>query len=183
MRSFLSLLAIAAVALGVLSGCSGNTDKSADTTANAEKRLSQLEDREAIRQLLIDYGHTLDTRDFAGFAALFADDAVYVGGGPTGESHGPAEIRAALEKTFAANPSGVSGPNMHLFFNETIDLDGDKATGVSKGVFTVQNAEQKPDMLIFATYHDMFVRVNGHWKFERREVHGDIPAPRKPASD
>ena len=183
MRSLVNMLAIAAISLGVLSGCSGKADKTADTSATAEKRLAQLEDQEAIRQLLLDYGHTLDTRDFAGFAALFADDAVYVGGGPTGESHGPAAIRAALEKTFAANPSGVSGPNMHLFFNETIHLDGDKATGVSKGVFTVQNADGRPDMLIFATYHDTFVRVNGQWKFERRDVHGDIPAPRKPASN
>ena len=182
MRSVMNMLAIAALA-GILTGCSGDRDKAADTNASTEKRLAQLEDREAIRQLLIDYGHTLDTRDFAGFAALFADDAVYVGGGPTGESHGPAEIRAALEKTFAANPSGVSGPNFHLFFNETIDLDGDRATSVSKGVFTVQNADRQPDMLIIAAYHDTFVRIDGHWKFERREVTGEIPAPRKPASN
>ena len=182
MRHILGMLAVAALA-GSLTGCSGDAGKTADTKASAEQQLSQLEDREAIRQLLLDYGHTIDTRDFAGFAALFADDAVYVGGGPSGETHGPAAIRAGMEKTFAANPSGVSGPNMHLFFNETIQLDGDKATGVSKGVFTVQNADKRPDMLIFATYHDTYVRVNGQWKFERREVHGDIPAPRKPASN
>ena len=39
------------------------------------------EDRAEIHGLLVDYGRTLDARDFDGFAALFARDGVYLSGG------------------------------------------------------------------------------------------------------
>ncbi len=152
------------------------------TQADVNQKVAALEDREAIRQLLIDYGRTLDARDFAGFAELFAADAVYVGGGPGGAAHGPQAIRQMLENTFKANPSGVSGPNFHLFFNAVIDLDGDTATSTSKGAFVIQSADTRPDLLILATYHDKLVRENGRWKFSRREVLSDIPAPVRPAA-
>jgi uncharacterized protein (TIGR02246 family) len=167
------------VALGVVLSIGGAV---AQEGSDVNQKLSALEDREAIRQLLIDYGRTLDARDFAGFAELFASDAVYVGGGPGGEAHGPEAIRNQLEKTFQANPSGVSGPNFHLFFNATIELHGDEATSTSKGAFVIQSADNHPDLLILATYHDTLVREDGRWKFSRREVLGDIPAPVRPAT-
>ena len=37
-------------------------------------------DRAAIHALLVEYGRTLDARDFEGFAALFAAEGVYVAG-------------------------------------------------------------------------------------------------------
>jgi len=30
---------------------------------------------------------------------------------------------------------------------------------------------------MWATYNDSFVMENGQWKFQRREVPGDIPGP------
>src|SRR5262245_28058738 len=43
-------------------------------------RVQTLEDREAIRALLVSYAHTLDTRDFDGFEQLWAKDAEFIGG-------------------------------------------------------------------------------------------------------
>lgn len=140
-------------------------------------RLQRLEDREEIRKLLNSYGHTLDQRDFAAFAGLWADDAEYVGGGPMGTVKGPAAIRAALENMMAKNPSGYGSPNFHLFFNENIDVAGDRATGTSKAAFVVRTDGNKPEMAILASYDDAFVRDHGQWKFQRRVVHGDIPGP------
>jgi hypothetical protein len=43
-------------------------------------RVRALEDREAIRALLVSYARTLDERDFAGFEQLWAKDAEFLGG-------------------------------------------------------------------------------------------------------
>jgi SnoaL-like domain len=55
-----------------------------------------LEDRDAIRALLVAYATTLDNRDFAGFEQLWAKDAEFFGGA------GNTENWAAV--TFAAVP-------------------------------------------------------------------------------
>lgn len=175
----------ATVLLGALaSGCSNQASAPAnDMSAEAMQRLQVLEDREAIRELLVAYGSTIDARDFASFAALFADDADYIGGGGIGSPHGPEAIRAAMEKTFSTTPMLVNGPNNHLFYNVSIDLNGDTATSISKGAFFVQGENNRPEMLILATYHDELVRDGGSWKFKHREIKGNIPAPRAPAAN
>jgi hypothetical protein len=140
-------------------------------------RVQRLEDREEIRKLFNDYGHTLDQRNFAGFEELFAEDSEYVGGGAMGTLRGPRAIRAALEDQMAANPAHLNSPNFHLFFNESIDVDGDRATAISKSTFVARSDSNKPDMVFLASYDDELIREHGKWKFLRRVVHGDIPAP------
>ena len=145
--------------------------------ADLSARVQALEDREAIRTLWAEYGRTLDARDFAAFAQLFARDAEFVGGGPPAK--GPAAIGAFLEKAIGTNYPNSKGRNFHLYFNESIDLHGDEGTGVSKGGFVMASAENnKADFLLLATYRDQFVREDGRWKFKRREIVGDIPVPR-----
>ena len=63
------------------------------------------EDRAAIHELLVDYGRTLDARDFDGFDALFARNGVYVAGGGTanelsGAQAGEADIKGYLAQKF-----------------------------------------------------------------------------------
>jgi hypothetical protein len=43
-------------------------------------RVQRLEDQEEIRMLLVDYGRSLDARDFAKYASLFAKDGEWSGG-------------------------------------------------------------------------------------------------------
>ncbi len=145
-----------------------------------ENRLRRLEDREEIRQLLVEYGRTLDRRDFVGFSKLFAENAEYTGGGGMGVTKGPAAIGKLLEDTFRKNPTGLRSPNFHLFANETIQVNGDEAVAVSKGLFVVPDGTNKPATVMLATYSDVLIRENGRWKFKKRVVQGDIPAP--PAS-
>lgn len=142
-----------------------------------ESRLQVLEDREKIRELMIDYGRTLDQRDFAGFARLFTEDAEYGGGGNNDITKGAEAISRLLADILRKNPTGVKSPNFHLFSNETIQVNADKAIGLSKGVFVVPGDKNQPDMVMLATYRDVFVRRGGVWKFKQRIVHGDIPSP------
>ncbi len=54
--------------------------------APAVAQRNEARDRAAIHKLLVDYGATLDARDFDGFGKLFGKDGVYAGGGPGGEA-------------------------------------------------------------------------------------------------
>ena len=170
-----TLLAGTVMAAIVFTSVSAQTSRAADALS---ARIQQLEDREAIRTLWAEYGRTLDARDFTAFAQLFARDAEFVGG-PGSPARGRDAIGAFLEKAIGANYPNSKGRNFHLYFNESIDLQGDHGTGMSKGGFVMAAGDNtKADFLLLATYRDEFVREDGRWRFKRREVIGDIPVPR-----
>ena len=145
-------------------------------------RLDALEGREAIRTLWAEYGRTLDARDFLAFAQLFARDAEFGGGGGGAPAKGPDAIGAYLEKAIGTNYPDSKGRNFHLYFNESIEMQGDHATAISKGGYVMATGDNtKADFLLLAEYHDEFVREDGRWKFKRRQIVGEIPVPRTPA--
>jgi uncharacterized protein (TIGR02246 family) len=140
-------------------------------------RLDKLEARAEIHELMMAYGRTLDRRDFAGFADLWAPDAEYVQGAGAA-AKGPSAIRALLEKAFATNAAGVKGPNFHVFFNEAIGpVEADRATAFSRSAFVAAGVAGL-EVVVTAHYDDIFVRRDGRWKFLRRVIVGDQPAPR-----
>ena len=134
-------------------------------------------DRAEIHALLTAYGSTLDTRDFDGFAALFAEDGTYNGtsGAQAGEM---------MRGVFAENALGIREPNFHVFFNEVITLDGpDEAHATSMSFYVAPDAENRPQPILMASYDDQLVRENGDWKFANRTVNSLIPAPAPPAAE
>ncbi|HTQ99448.1 MAG TPA: nuclear transport factor 2 family protein [Candidatus Acidoferrum sp.] len=139
-----------------------------------QAQVAELQAKQDIRELFTAYGRTLDSRDFKGFAALYARDAEYVGGGSLGAVKGPDAIAAMLEKQITSNSTGA---NLHIYSNEKITVHGNTATAQSRGAFFVATAAGAPQPLIFATYNDELVKEDGRWKFKRREVLGDIPGP------
>jgi uncharacterized protein (TIGR02246 family) len=153
----------------------------AQTAAPAlASRLDALEAREAIRALWAEYGRTLDARDFVAFSKLFARNAEF-GSGP-GAAKGPAAIGAFLEKAIGTNYPDSKGKNFHLYFNESIDVRGDRATAVSKGGYVMATPDNtKADFLLLAEYRDELVKEDGQWKFLRRQIIGEIPVPRAAA--
>jgi hypothetical protein len=160
-----SLCAVGLVALLALTVSPPRADAAA-RDAMAE-RLQRLEDREQIVELLNAYGATLDRRDFTAFGQLFAEDAAY--GSEKAPTRGRAAIQAMLEKTLAANPSNLPGPNSHLYFTPSIHVEGDRATVQSKGAYTVPDAATKTTQLVFfISYDDTLVRRDGRWLFQQR---------------
>jgi uncharacterized protein (TIGR02246 family) len=142
-------------------------------------RLQRLEAREQILELMTAYGATLDSHDFAAFGRLFAEDASYVSGGtPT---RGRAAIQSMLEKIITSNPSNLPPPNFHLYFNPSIQVDGDRATAQSRGAYVAPDPTSKTaQMVFFVSYEDTLVRREGRWLFQQRVVKGGIPpAPAK----
>jgi SnoaL-like domain len=165
--------------LGLLTACllTACTPPPADSAALSalQQQVAELQAREQIRELFTAYGRTLDSRNFAGFGELFADDAEYAGGGYLGVAHGPQEIAAMLEDVITTNASGA---NLHTYSNEHIELtSATTATAQSRGAFYVQTSNGDPTPLMFATYNDEFIKVGERWLFQKREVLGDIPGP------
>jgi uncharacterized protein (TIGR02246 family) len=155
-------------------GAAASGSNAQPTIAQLAARLKVLEDKEEIHALMMEYGRTLDNRDFAGFAALFARDAEY-GGARGALQKGPAAIRALLEMQLARNAAPQPGRDYHFFYNETIEVNGDTATALSKGAFYVTNENRKLETGAAVNYHDEFIREDGKWKFKKR-VLGERPA-------
>ena len=174
MRSL--LIGLAAVTM--MAGAAG---RAAAQAVDVTTRLDALEAREAIRTLWADYGRLLDDRNFTAFGQLFAREGEFVGGaGATAK--GPQAIGALLEKLLGTNFPNSRGRNMHVYFNESIEVRGSQASGVTRGGFLVANSSNRPEIAIMATYRDTFVREDGRWKFQRREILTDIPVPRAAAT-
>ncbi len=140
-----------------------------------EARLQRLEDREAIRKLLMDYGKFLDQRNFVAFSQLFSEkEGEWIGG--LGRAKSSQAILKLMEDTIGKDSKGKGAPNYHLFSNEMISLDGDQAKASTKWMFVVQGEAGRPQPFYLGHYEDTIVRENGQWKFLRRTVYGDIPA-------
>jgi hypothetical protein len=140
-----------------------------------EERLQRLEDREEIRELLLDYGRYLDQRDFVTFSQLFAEnEGEWIGG--MGRAKTPQAIQKLMEDTIGQDSNKeIRGPNYHLLMNESICINGNEAEATTKWVFVVQNDSRQPQLFFLGHYSDTLVREKDRWKFLKRVVYGDIP--------
>jgi uncharacterized protein (TIGR02246 family) len=141
-------------------------------TSSVETRLKQLEDKEQIAQVLIDYGRYLDGRDLKAYASLFAADGEWVGG--FGTVKGRDSIQAFMEKNMGTGPNRNN--SYHVMSNFMITVKGDTATAWSRWTF-VTPGERGATIAQAGRYDDTFVREKGVWKFQRRVASNDTPAP------
>jgi uncharacterized protein (TIGR02246 family) len=168
----LALLTLAAVN-AVTQLPAANAAPDLDTLA---KRVQVLEDREAIRALILAYGQAHDHRDYRTFASLFATNGEWVGG--LGSAKGPQAIFELMDKTIGHNPLPNGSGTVHLMTNDQIKIEGDRASAVTKWTYVTPGDDGAPRMVYVGHYVDQFVRENGEWKFLRREAPADIPVPK-----
>jgi uncharacterized protein (TIGR02246 family) len=133
--------------------------------------VQRIEDRAAIERLLVEYGRTLDARDFKAYSALFAKDGVWSGG--MGTVQGPTAIQAFMEK---AIPGPNTAHSFHILSNFAIDVDRDTATAWSRWTFMSAGPNNTAVAAQSGRYDDALVREDGRWKFKRRVASNDIPA-------
>jgi len=146
----------------------------ADDLASLAKRVQVLEDREAIRALILAYGQAHDHRDYRTFASLFASNGEWVGG--LGTAKGPQAIFELMDKTIGHNPQPNGSGTYHVLTNDQIKLDGDRASATTKWIYITPGENNKPTLVYLGHYDDQFIREKGEWKFLRREAPADIPA-------
>ena len=142
--------------------------------AALEKRVQQLQDEHAIREVVVRYGEYLDARDYAAYASLFARDGVWTGG--FGSATGPAAIQKMLEENLGKPEQGfINKANFHLMTTVVVDVDGDTARARSRYTFFTASADNRPTVALAGRYVDQFVRENGTWKIKSRTTYGVIP--------
>ena len=140
-----------------------------------EARLRHLEDLEEIRSLLIQYGRSLDDRDFGTYSRLFAEEGEWHGG--LGSAKSPAGIREMLEKALGGVPSEKYRGAFHLMSNMVINIDRDTATAWSRWTWFVPDAGGgAPTAARAGHYDDSLIRESGHWRFLRRQAITELRA-------
>jgi ketosteroid isomerase-like protein len=140
-----------------------------DTDEKSKKqRLRELEDREQIRQIFVEYARCLDGSDFAGYGNLFASDGVLAA--QLGEAVGPDAIAALLEKTLGPHVRGHLPPAVHVMNNQRIDVDGDTASTQVVWFYLTTDPDGVPTVLQSGRYVDDLVREQGVWKIKRHEI-------------
>lgn len=198
-RTLASVVLIGAAAAS-MTGCSDNKE--------LEARLQRAEDLMAIEHLMVGiYPKALDTRDWKTYASLFTEDGELIQGtsvlkGPAAIeerfSNPPPRQRPAAPDAAAAPAAGQAAASAtggapaagdqpaaprprpiskHVVTNLDIKLDGDRAsaTGYWQTISTRQNGTVVAGA---GHYVDELVKVNGQWKFKKRE----IVNPARPAS-
>lgn len=141
-------------------------------TESVEQRLQRMEDMFEIQQLLLDYGRTLDGRDSAGFAALFAREGEWIAP-PDFHPKGREAIKAMIDRMFANVPPSNRA---HYITNITADIDGDRARAHARFILVEPMADGSPRIRLSGHYDDELIREEGRWCILRRDLSHDLKA-------
>ena len=153
--------------------------------ADLERRLTLIEDQQAIMRLKTLYGEAWDG-GFEGshgsadnLAAMFTGDAWWDGRPMVPEIlRGRDEIAQAcadLLRNISFDGTGelreLQSVEFHLFANPRIDVDGDRAYGVFSGLITACDPDSNQAYWCAGRYNDHFVRTEQGWKFASLKYH------------
>lgn len=144
-------------------------------SATSAARLQVLADKQEITELLLEYGRTLDSKDYESYGKLFARDGEWVGGGGA-PPKGPKAIEERMRRTFGPDSGVKWTSDFHFFTNPVIKVDGDRATAWSRWLFISPGPDGRPVPMYGGHYDDILVREDGVWRFQRREVVSDMAA-------
>ena len=136
------------------------------TGSTLDAALRRLVDRQQICDVLHAYCRGVDMVDADAVSALFTDDCVVdYGPGLGSPTHGSAQLRTRLAAglpRFAATSHHVS--NIEVEFAPS----GDAATTVTYLMAWHRYPDDRPDAILYARYHDRFVRRDGGWLIAER---------------
>jgi uncharacterized protein (TIGR02246 family) len=131
-----------------------------------EERIQRLEDRDAIRELIAQYGFSIDDRDIEGIAALFTPDACFRSVDGVMNATGRDAVVQQFHGRFA-----VLGPSNHFTHDRVVRFDpanADLAFGtVSSHAEVVRNGTP---MITALRYADTYQKLEGRWYFKERVV-------------
>ena len=132
----------------------------------------ELEEKEAIRDLMAAYCFHLDNGEFDRFAALFTEDAIFEAG-PFGRLEGR---RAIHDFITAQVPRPGEGPaRKHCTLNHVIRVSRNEARADSY-VVVLRESSSGIIASLAGRYEDLLVKAAGSWRFKLRRIHFDISA-------
>lgn len=133
--------------------------------AALDKRLTRMEDIEAIKQLKARYCEICDDmHNPERITSLFTEDAIW-----ESPDFGQAQGHAAIKKLFS-DFAKLFNFSQHNIMNPIIEVDGNKATAMwyIMGPWTyTENDEEK---WLALRYDDDYVKVDGQWKYQHLRV-------------
>ena len=119
----------------------------------------------AIREVLERYASGVDRRDWRSVGTCFAADC-FADYGRSDQWQGREAIVDALDVMHRE-----IGPTMHRLSNHTIDVSGDRATGVTYLDAYLKVEHRGFDLChVLATYHDEFGRTGDGWEISSRRL-------------
>lgn len=130
-----------------------------------EKRITRLEDIEAIKQLkalycdICDDSHNPDR-----ITALFAEDGIW-----ESDDFGKAQGHEAIRNLFVGFRKQFSF-SQHNIMNPVITVDGQHASGSWYIVGPWNFAENNKKIWMTAKYNDDYVKTDGQWKYQHLRV-------------
>jgi hypothetical protein len=126
--------------------------------------MSDLAEKDAIRELMAEYCFRLDNDRFAEMAALFTVDGTW--DTAFGKGTGQVGIEALVRRI---RGSGPQPRVIHHVTNIVISLAGASAKCFSNWV-TVENSAQGPRIGSAGSYSDDVVKQDGRWMFGYRKI-------------
>jgi ketosteroid isomerase-like protein len=134
-------------------------------TDTLESRISRLESRSRISDLVAGYCEGVDRKDLPKFSSLWHDDADYLIGAGRGDFHGLAEI-----VRFPEVAAEHWRETYHWTTNHVVTFErDDRATGRSDCLAMCTHHDGQVSF-VSATYLDVYERRDGEWRYSRREV-------------
>lgn len=133
--------------------------------AALEKRITRLEDIEAIKQLKARYCHICDDdHNPETVKTVFAEDGIW-----ESDDFGTARGHAEISELFA-NFRKMFNFSQHNIMNPVIEVDGDRATGIwyIMGPWTYR--ENDDEKWLALRYDDDYVKIDGEWKYQHLRV-------------
>src|SRR5258708_31145937 len=131
--------------------------------------IEQLVEKAAIERMVYDYSYHLDMNQPDALAALFVEDCEV--------SYAPnfgATGMAAYKKTLEGIGTFFRGTSHHNS-NIVVDFVSDTAAQVRSVVLAVHRyVKERPDGVLYGQYFDTIVKLDGQWKFQRRELRGTL---------
>lgn len=126
-----------------------------------EKRITRIEDIEAIKQLKARYCEICDDMHNPDrICALFAEDAVW-----ESADFGKAQGHDAIRELFRRFKAMFSF-SQHNIMNPIIEVNDDRATGIWYIMGPWTEAENDKEIWMTARYDDDYVKLDGEWKYQ-----------------
>ena len=124
----------------------------------------KIEDQLALKKLVDTFSNLADYKDTKAQMDLFTDDAEVVSktGDQTFRSKGKKEIEKAFSDYLA-----LFDIVYHLNGQQTVDINGDQASGISYCFVTLIGNGKKNQSGV--RYKDTYVKQNGKWLIKKRE--------------
>ncbi len=142
----------------------------AQTMKDINARISEIEDRMAIKNLVDTFSILADQKETGKQGFLFTEGATsetFINGQSVSKLQG----RKQLSDAFGAFLSRFETV-YHINGQQTLTLDGDKASGISYCAVTLIGTEngKRLKTSIGVYYDDDYVKQNGHWLIAKRKA-------------